>query len=89
MATAYGSHNPDAPMPLCMEPMKTHPLQHYLEEDMIQRFGFEDDFTSGSFTLYNPDGSVVVLAEPKPKEKREGDPRFRKTVVVHVDSDEE
>ena len=39
--------------------------------------------------MYNPDGSIVELAEPKPKPESKNDPRLRKTVVVHVDSDEE
>ena len=50
VAAAFGSHNPDAPLPLCVPPMKTNPMQHYLEQDLIQRLGFDDDvFISGSF----------------------------------------
>ena len=85
VAAAYGSHNPDAPLPLCVEAMKTNPLQHYLEAEMVERLGFENEtFVSGSFTIYNPDGSIV---EEKPR-GRNG--KFRKTVVIHADdSDEE
>ena len=54
VASAFGSHNPDAPMPLCVEPMKTFPLQHYLDEEMVNRLGFQNEvFQSGSFQVFN------------------------------------
>ena len=50
VAAAYGSHNPDAPMPLCVPAMKTYPLQHYLEDEMCERLGLKNEvFQSGSF----------------------------------------
>jgi len=30
-------------MPLCVEPMKTFPMQHYLEAEMVERLGFENE----------------------------------------------
>lgn len=56
VAAAFGSHNPDAPMPLCVEAMKTFPMQHYLEEELVKRLGFENEvFQSGSFQVPNED----------------------------------
>ena len=37
-----------------MPAMKTNPMQHYLEDEMVQRLGFDEDiFVSGSFNLLN------------------------------------
>ena len=59
VAAAFGSHNPDAPLPLCVPPMKTNPMQHYLEQDLIQRLGFDDDvFISGSFQMSAEDSKI-------------------------------
>ena len=30
-------------MPLTVEPMKTFPMQHYLEDDLVSRLGFENE----------------------------------------------
>jgi len=51
-AAAFGSHNADAPLPLCIPEMKTNPMQSYLNQDVIDRLGFENEvFESGSFTM--------------------------------------
>ena len=54
MVSAFGIDNTDAPMPLTVEPMKTFPLQHYLDEEMVNRLGFQNEvFQSGSFQVFS------------------------------------
>ena len=70
VAAAFGSHNPDAPLPLCVPPMKTNPMQHYLEQDLIQRLGFDDDvFISGSFQMSTED-SKIEDSKSAPSQKK-------------------
>ena len=68
-------------MPLVYPPLKTFPMHHYLEEDLIERLGIKDEvFTSGSFTLYKQDGSIVEAAKKHPT---------RQTQVSDADDEEE
>ena len=67
MRACYGSNTDNIPLPMTMPAMQTKPLQDYLEPEMIERLGFQDDtFQSGSFTLYNEDGTVVREEVKKP-----------------------
>jgi len=64
-AAAFGSHNPDAPLPLCMPEMKTNPMQHYLDEDILQRLGFENEvFESGRFSMINENNADGESSNP-------------------------
>ena len=39
-------------MPLNVEEMRTYPMQHYLDAELVERLGFADEaFESGSFTV--------------------------------------
>lgn len=40
MKIAFGSNTDNIPLPLTMPVMVTFPLQHYLEQEMIDRLGF-------------------------------------------------
>ena len=41
--SAYGNANADCALPLTMEPMKTFPMQHYLDEELVNRLGFQNE----------------------------------------------
>ena len=65
-SAAYGSHNADAPLPLTMPVMKTNPMQHYLEDEMVQRLGFDEDiFVSGSFNMLTSNSTSKPEEEKK------------------------
>ena len=52
LANAAFGTNPDASMPLSVGPMTTKDMQEYLEKELIDRLGFENEvFASGSFAM--------------------------------------
>lgn len=52
MEAAYGANNQDAPLPLSATPMKTNQMHTYLDKELIERLGLENEiFESGSFTF--------------------------------------
>lgn len=52
LANAAFGTNPDAAMPLSVGPMTTKDMQEYLEKELIDRLGFENEvFASGSFSM--------------------------------------
>ena len=62
--SAYGNANADCALPMTVDPMKTFPMQHYLDEELVNRLGFENEvFQSGSFQVFNSDGSYATQEE--------------------------
>lgn len=61
LANAAFGTNPDAAMPLSVGPMTTKDMQEYLEKELIDRLGFENEvFASGSFSMVDQQEHKVV-----------------------------
>ena len=43
MKACYGNNTDNIPLPMTMPAMQTKPLQDYLDQDMIERLGFQDE----------------------------------------------